>query len=103
MYRARAQVDLTANCRVLENLGKVFWSALVMADMGNLTLRELDKVYTDAQQRRNRDSLQNPPTTEPNAYYSNHPLSRPSRGLYALLVKTHTCAYTSTVFMLTIY
>ena len=46
MYRARAQVDHRTNCHVLENLGKIFWSASVMAEMGKSTLRELDKVYS---------------------------------------------------------
>ena len=84
IYRTRAQVDLKTNCRVLENLGRIFWSASVMADMGKVTLREIDKVYssvTDAQQRRNQNSVHRPHTTEMHANYPSLPLSRTSQGL----------------------
>ena len=58
MYRARARNALEANCRILENLGQIFWSAAVMASMGNLTLKELDRVYsnvTDAESRKHQE------------------------------------------------
>jgi hypothetical protein len=48
MHRARARDILEANCRVLENLGEVFWSAEAMAEMGKKTLKELDRVYWNA-------------------------------------------------------
>jgi hypothetical protein len=50
---------------VLEGLGEIFWLAAVMAEMANLTLRELDRVYSnvaDVQSRRHQQS-NNPPNT----------------------------------------
>ncbi|EXJ73418.1 uncharacterized protein A1O5_03178 [Cladophialophora psammophila CBS 110553] len=47
MYRSRARNALEMNCRILETLGEIFWSAAVMADMGNVTLKELDRVYAN--------------------------------------------------------
>lgn len=44
-HRARARDTLKENCRVLEKLGEIFWSAAVMAEMGNKTLKEWDRVY----------------------------------------------------------
>jgi hypothetical protein len=55
MYRARARAQLQKNCQVLEELGKIFWSASIMADMGKSTLKELDRVHsavTDSQRRK---------------------------------------------------
>ena len=46
MYRARARSQLVNNCKILKELGEYFWSASMMADMGELTLREIDKVVS---------------------------------------------------------
>jgi hypothetical protein len=45
LHRDRARDTLKENCRVLEKLGEIFWSAAIMAEMGNKTLKELDRVY----------------------------------------------------------
>ncbi|KAJ9660429.1 hypothetical protein H2198_002547 [Neophaeococcomyces mojaviensis] len=45
MSRSRAKIAFEANCQILERLGEIFWSAAAMAEMGNLTLKELDRVY----------------------------------------------------------
>ncbi len=104
MYRARAQLDLKTNCRLLEELGKIFWSASVMVDMGKLTLRELDKVYsnvTNAQQRTYQAVIHDPTTNEINADYPNTPMSGPTQGLDRPLIKTITCAYDPVFLVLT--
>ena len=104
MYRARAQLDLGTNCRLLEELGKIFWSASVMADMGKLTLRDLDKVYssvTDAQRRAHQNGIHDPTTNEINADCPSIQLSGPTQGLNTPLINTITCAYNPGFLVLT--
>ena len=45
LFRARARVSFEKNCAVLRHLGEIFWSAAVIADMGKLTLGEVDRAY----------------------------------------------------------
>ncbi len=58
MCRARARNDMQSNCRILERLGEIFWSASVMAEMGNMTLKELDRVYSDVAEAQSRKQQQ---------------------------------------------
>ena len=58
MCRARARNDMQSNCRILERLGEIFWSASVMAQMGNMTLKELDRVYSDVADAQSRKQQQ---------------------------------------------
>lgn len=61
MCRARARDGFEANSHILKHLGTIFWSASTMADMADITLKELDRVYaqvTESELRRNqRDVL----------------------------------------------
>jgi hypothetical protein len=55
MYRARARSQLQANCVLLQELGEIFWSASAMAEMGEQTVREMDRVVysmTNPQQQK---------------------------------------------------
>lgn len=63
MHRARSRKALEANCRILESLGEIFWSAAAMANMGNLTLKELDRVYSTVsdEARRKKQETQHTP------------------------------------------
>lgn len=56
MSRSRAKIAFEANCRILERLGETYWSAAAMAEMGNLTLKELDRVYAQAVDGNSRKS-----------------------------------------------
>ncbi|KAH8690826.1 hypothetical protein BGW36DRAFT_432609 [Talaromyces proteolyticus] len=47
MYRSRAQNAMEANCHLLGSLGQIFWSAEAMAEFGNMTLKELSRVYSN--------------------------------------------------------
>lgn len=47
MYRSRAQNAMEANCSLLADLGEIFWSAEAMAELGNMVLKELSRVYSD--------------------------------------------------------
>jgi hypothetical protein len=54
-HRARARSEMEVNCRVLEELGEISGSAAIMAEMGSITLKELDRVCTsvkDDEQRK---------------------------------------------------
>jgi hypothetical protein len=44
IYRARARSDIQSNCVILSKLGDFFWSAATMATMGQLTIKEMDRV-----------------------------------------------------------
>lgn len=46
MSRARARIAFEANCGILKQLGEMFWSAAVMAEMGSMTLKEVDRVFS---------------------------------------------------------
>jgi hypothetical protein len=46
MYRTRAQVSTLENCKVLDGLKDIFWTAAVMADMAHATLTELNRVHS---------------------------------------------------------
>ena len=59
LHRSRARTSLQANCNVLQDLGKVFWSASMMANMCESTLREMDRVYaavSNLQQRKTQNN-----------------------------------------------
>jgi len=43
LSRARAQLQFRQNCSILRELGSAFWSAAETADLGEATLRKLDK------------------------------------------------------------
>jgi hypothetical protein len=45
MLRSRARIAFEANCRSLQRLGGIFWSAANMAKTGEMMLREIDRVY----------------------------------------------------------
>lgn len=65
MLRARARIAFEANCLILKELGEKFSSAAVMADMGNMTLEEVDRAYsrvTDESRRRQSIGLAGPVT-----------------------------------------
>jgi hypothetical protein len=68
MYRARARSQLVNNCKILKEVGEYFWSASMMAEMGELTLREMEKVFSKVassrQQRRELGSSSRPVTIE---------------------------------------
>jgi hypothetical protein len=44
MYQERARGQIQANCDLLRELGNIFWSASLMADMGEEIVREMDRV-----------------------------------------------------------
>jgi hypothetical protein len=57
MYRARARLKLQNICDLLQSLGQIFWSASMLGDMGQATIREMDRVYStvaNSQQRENQ-------------------------------------------------
>jgi hypothetical protein len=56
MYRARARSAMVLNCNILQDIEEVSWSAGMMAEMGKATLKEMDRVYhevANGRQRRN--------------------------------------------------
>ena len=44
IFRARARKQILEQCRLLRELGEVFWSAVVMVELAEQTIREMDKV-----------------------------------------------------------
>lgn len=52
MYQARARKQLQVNCNILKELTNVFWSASVMANMGEQVLEEMDKILRSLTERR---------------------------------------------------
>jgi hypothetical protein len=43
IFQARARKQLVANCAILRELGEAFYSASLMADLGERLINELDK------------------------------------------------------------
>ena len=77
MYRARAQNDVKANCRSLDQLGEIFWTARIMAQMGNATLRELDRVRSNVSDDQSRTYEQRPGGCTPTGNVSGYLLPCP--------------------------
>lgn len=77
MYRARAQNDVKANCRSLDQLGEVFWTAKIMAQMGNATLKELDRVRSNVSDDQLRTCEQRPGGCAPTGNVSGYLLPCP--------------------------
>ncbi len=50
MYQARALNQLYANCKLLEELGRVFWAASALADMVKQIIQEMDRIISSASQ-----------------------------------------------------
>ncbi|RMZ88893.1 hypothetical protein DV736_g3878, partial [Chaetothyriales sp. CBS 134916] len=46
LCRTRAQAAFETNCRLLKHLATFFWSAAVMAEIGELTLKELGRAHS---------------------------------------------------------
>jgi hypothetical protein len=58
MYRARARTEIQTTCTTLSELGEFFWSAAKMAEMGKLTLEEMDRVVLQVASSERRRSPQ---------------------------------------------
>lgn len=74
MSRARARISFEANCGILKQLGEIFWSAAVMAEMGDKILKEVDRVYsqvTDETRRKQSVAILAP--TNGKQPFPNHP------------------------------
>ena len=62
MHRARARAQIQTSCEILSELGQIFWSASTMAEMGKLTLKEMDRVVAvvaSSEQRRSQQDAEN--------------------------------------------
>lgn len=62
MHRARARDQVQTNCGILSELGDIFWSASTMAEIGKLTLKEMDRVVAivaSSERRRSRHDAEN--------------------------------------------
>jgi hypothetical protein len=60
IYRARARFKLQNICDVLQRLGGIFWSASMLGDMGQATIREMDRVYSTVANSQQRENQQHP-------------------------------------------
>ncbi|KAJ9635446.1 hypothetical protein H2199_008449 [Coniosporium tulheliwenetii] len=57
MFRTRARKLLLANCSVLRELGDMFWSAVVMADLAEQTIREMDKAFSSVVNAQHQEAV----------------------------------------------
>jgi hypothetical protein len=74
MFRARARIAFEANCGILKQLGKIFWTAAVMAEMGSKTLEEVDRVYSQVtDETRRKQSVAILASTNGTQLLSTHP------------------------------
>lgn len=67
MYRARARLKLQNICNILQSLGEIFWSASTLGDMGQATIREMDRVYSAVANSQHRENQQHPAPEDLNA------------------------------------
>lgn len=69
MYRARARLKLQNICNILQRLGEIFWSASTLGDMGQATIREMDRVYSTVANSQHRENHQHP---DPESLHAEH-------------------------------
>lgn len=56
IFQARARKQLVANCAILRELGEAFYSASLMADLGERLIKDLDKKQ-QGEEREDQDQI----------------------------------------------
>lgn len=68
IFRARARKQMVEQCRLLRQLGEIFWSAVVMVELSEQTIREMDKVtFNIISRQQEQQSLKQHPQQEPHS------------------------------------
>lgn len=60
MFRARAMTAFRRNCHMLRNFGDYFWSAKVVAELGERVMKEMERAATSLTRDPNAGDVQDP-------------------------------------------